>query len=163
MNGISYTFPANCPVAALAGKTVTGGMFGKRIHNGKAFDVVNFETLIDGKPVCAIVAGKPELEAAFAAHQAEKAAEARTRAEARRIYDLTLEGQREILCIAEYNTYSEDYFPGTRKWFINQDARKALEAFDAAHPEIVAAIDAARKAKDEADYEALSDFVKCGS
>ena len=160
---ITYTFPADCPIAALAGQTATGGVIRKLPIDRKLTDVVVFETQFGGKNIIARIAGKPELEAALAAKEIEQAAKEAERQAAQKAFEAAPEGQREVLRIAEYNSYSENHYPGSRAWMINQAARKALEAFDAAHPEIADAINVARDAKANADYDALSYFVKCGS
>ena len=64
---------------------------------------------------------------------------------------------------AEYNAYSPDHFPGSAKWNRWNQAVKALEAFDAAHPELVAELKSEAEADRKAKYDALSDFVKNGS
>lgn len=77
MSKITYTFPADCPIPELRGVTATGGTFcrldGK--WDGEP-DAVRFETRIKGNGVVARIAGKPELEAALAAHNAAKQAKA---------------------------------------------------------------------------------------
>lgn len=163
-SSVTYTFSASAP-AALAGKTFSNGVFCRRPINGKPIDVVDFgpQSCLAGQHLVCIIAGKPELEVAFAAHRAEEAAKIEKTLAERKAYEQTLEGQREVLATAEYNSYSEDNFPGSQAWMINKRAADALAAFDIYHPEILAAIKAARKAKQAADYEALSDFVKMGS
>lgn len=52
----------------------------------------------------------------------------------------TLEGQREALASADYNTYSPENFPGSKRYNEHIVAEKALKAFDIAHPEIKAAL-----------------------
>lgn len=59
----------------------------------------------------------------------------------------TLEGQREVLASADYNTYSPDDFPGSKRYNEHQKAEKALREFDAAHPEIKAALQAKKDAE----------------
>ena len=152
MSGITYTFPMDCPVAELRGVTVTGGRPG--MFRGS--EVVNFTTEVAGRPVTALVAGKPELEAAVAAYRnAEEEAEAAYRA--------TPRGQREALVMAEADSYSPDAFPGSRQWIENKKAADALAAFDRRHPEVKAEMDAERAAAEKARYESLSEFVKSGS
>lgn len=76
MDTITYTFPADCPVAALRGRTLTGGVFCR--IDGKAAgtpDAVRFAERVEGNNIIARIAGKPELEAALASQQA--AAQAR--------------------------------------------------------------------------------------
>ena len=67
---------------------------------------------------------------------------------------MSLHAERDALVQAESNSYSPDAFPGSRQWMINNQASKALAAFDAAHPEISAELqaksDAERKASSEA-------------
>ena len=48
-------------------------------------------------------------------------------------------------------------------WNRWNQAVKALEAFDAAHPELVAELKSEAEADRKAKYDALSDFVKNGS
>ncbi len=76
---------------------------------------------------------------------------------------MDLKVQRAELAKVEYNSYDPENFPGSKGWLKNQQARRALDAFDAAHPEILEANKAARAAKQDAEYEAMSDFVKGGS
>jgi len=65
---ISYTFPADCPVAALRSVTASGGT----PHRYRGEDVVRFTTRIDGQRVAARISDKPELQAAVAAYHAEE-------------------------------------------------------------------------------------------
>jgi len=73
---IRYTFGADAP-AALRGRTFTGGtvatLDGQR--------VIRFRERVDGKRICARIAGRPELEQAAAEYEAERAAEERARVE----------------------------------------------------------------------------------
>ena len=163
MNNISYTFPSNFPVAALAGQTVCGGSIKRWPINGVQHDVVHFTTLIGGKPVIAIIKGKPELEAIFSQHKKTQAEKEAAILAAAAEHAKTPEGQREWLVAAEYDLYSENNYPGSAKWHRWKNAAQTLKEFDAAHPEIAAAIKARFEAKAKADYEALSDFVKMGS
>ena len=75
MNKITYTFSTDCKIAQLRGMTVTGGEFcradGKWQHEP---DAVRFAERIDGKILIVLIAGKPELEAALAAHKRQKQA-----------------------------------------------------------------------------------------
>jgi len=162
MKNITYTFAQDCPVIELRGITANNGIFNRIMQNKKMVDVVTFKNLLDS-PVHVGIAGKPELQKLFDAKIAAEKTEDAQRLLAHEIYTKTPEGQREILEIEAENTYSENYFPGTTKWFKHQDACEALKAFDAAHPEMVARINAKRKADDAARYDALSDFVKNGS
>jgi len=155
---ITYTFPLDCKIPHLRGVTARGGIIGRQIINGRAVDVVRFAP-INGELVSAIIAGKPELEAALAAHHAEDAARQR----AQEAHEQTLEGQREKLAREEHDTYSPDHYPGSPAWMKNRKAADALKEFDKAHPEIVAAVNVARAAKRQANYDALSEFVKLGS
>lgn len=86
---ITYTFPEDCPLAALAGVTVSGGKIQNIIVNTVLTEVVVFETKVNGKSVTAKVAGKPELEAAVAAI---KAADAKAKADARTVLELAVPG-----------------------------------------------------------------------
>lgn len=71
--------------------------------------------------------------------------------------------QRSGLAKAEADSYSPEYFPGSREWMANRRAKNALDAFDIAHPEIIEALRAERDAAQKRQYEGLSDFVKAGS
>lgn len=124
MNTISYTFPIDFQVAELRGVTATGGV--PSSHKGEP--TVVFQD-VNGQMVVCKIAGKPGLAEAVAAY---REAEAKAAAE----YASSLKGQREALVQAEYNTYSPDAFPGSKRWLANKAARDALAAFDAAHPEI---------------------------
>lgn len=76
---------------------------------------------------------------------------------------MELTAQRAELAKAEYNSYDPDNFPGSKGWMKNKQARQALAAFDAAHPEILEVNKSAKIAREQAEYEALSDFAKGGS
>ena len=68
---ITYTFTKDCKIPQLRGVTATGGQFCR--IDGKfdgVPDAVRFEIKVAGQPVMAAIAGKPELEAALAAHLA---------------------------------------------------------------------------------------------
>lgn len=58
MTNITYTFPLDCPIASLRGKTFTRGV----VVELKGKRLVRFAERCDGNEVCAIIAGKPELE-----------------------------------------------------------------------------------------------------
>ena len=70
---------------------------------------------------------------------------------------------RASLAQAVSRAYSPSSFPGSRAWLICNKAEKALDAFDAANPEVLAEMKAAKKAADEARWAGQSDFVKNGS
>ena len=76
---------------------------------------------------------------------------------------MDLKAQRAELAKAEYNSYDPENFPGSKGWLKNKQARRALDEFDSAHPEIIAANKADREKKEEAAYEGMSDFAKWGS
>ena len=64
-----------------------------------------------------------------------------------------LTAARTNLAEIAYDLYSPENFPGSTAWRKCNVAEKALEAFDAAHPEIIAEIKAARQAKAAATAE----------
>ena len=64
-----------------------------------------------------------------------------------------LKNQRNALAEKAYNLYSPSSFPGSKEWRAQQEAQRALDAFDAEHPEIVAQIKAERAAADKAAAE----------
>ena len=70
---------------------------------------------------------------------------------------------RAALAQAVSRAYSPSSFPGSRAWMICNRAEKALDAFDAANPDVIAEMKAAKKAADEARWAAQSDFAKNGS
>lgn len=70
MTKITYTFTADCAAVELRSVTVKGGEFVRRDGKAGTPDCVKFATTVNGRKVVAIIAGKPELEAALAAHQA---------------------------------------------------------------------------------------------
>jgi len=75
MQNITYTFSQNCPIQELRGITVTCGVFCRADGRwNETPDAVRFAERIAGRDVIAKIAGKPELEAALAAHLAEKLA-----------------------------------------------------------------------------------------
>ena len=162
---ITYTFPEDFRVAALRGVTATGGEFCNAQGRWQEADnAVRFAApKIDGKNIVALCAGKPELETMLAAHLPEKSEAAAKKAADEAAFSATPRGQRKALVIAEYNAYSPDHFPGSAKWNRWNQAVKALEAFDAAHPELVAELKSEAEADRKAKYDALSDFVKNGS
>lgn len=163
MENVSYTFPADCPIKAVAGRTFTRGKMVRYPVNKKIELMIQFPALIEGKPLYVRIAGKPELEALLAQHEKAEGARAEAARLAQIEYEKTPWGMRAKLALEESNTYSENHYPGSRAWHINNDAALALRAFDAAHPEMVAQIKAGRIAKMNTDYDALSDFVKMGS
>jgi hypothetical protein len=72
---ITYTFPADCKIPQLRGRTFTVGEFCYIDSAGNQDpDAVRFAERVDGKAVVARIKGKPELEAALAASLAAKAA-----------------------------------------------------------------------------------------
>jgi len=75
----------------------------------------------------------------------------------------TLRQHREALAKQEYNSYDPEHFPGSRAWLANKKAANDLKAFDLAHPEVVASINAERIERQKAEYKGLSDFAKQGS
>jgi hypothetical protein len=67
---ITYTFPLDCKIAKLRGITVSGGEFCRIDGTWQGTpDAVRFVESIEGKTIMASITGKPELEAALAAHQ----------------------------------------------------------------------------------------------
>lgn len=76
MDGITYTFAADCGLKELAGKTVQGGRFDEMQIAGRNEIIVRFTTRIAGKAVIAKIAGKPELEALYQEHCAAQARKA---------------------------------------------------------------------------------------
>ena len=163
--GITYTFPSDFKVAALRGITATGGeLCNSRGRWMEQEDAVRFVApKLDGKTLVVLCAGKPALETILAAHLAEKVETAARKAAAESAHAATPRGQREALVTAEYNRYSPDHFPGSAKWNAWNRAVKDLEAFDAAHPDLVAELAAEKAARRQAEYDSLSDFVKHGS
>lgn len=162
-NGITYTFSATCPVPEIAGKTFYGGKLTRRLVNRRSVDVIEFAGTGCGKNVMVMVAGKPELEAQVAEIKKAQAERDADLLRAQAAYEQTPRGAREKLATEEYNTYSANHYPGSKAWFRNSEAAKALREFDSAHPELIAELTAERNAKAKADYDALSDFAKAGS
>ena len=158
---ITYTIPATFPARPkLAGKTLTGGRPAKGPNGERA---VSFPAQQGCDAVTLGTASRPDLAAQAAECIAADKLAAEAREAAQLAFERSPEGQRELLARECENTYSPEHYPGSRAWQKNKVATDALRAFDDAHPEIVAAINAARAAKHAADYEALSDFVKNGS
>jgi len=56
-----------------------------------------------------------------------------------------LKAERKALVRAEIDSYSPEYFPGSAKWRENKRCKNAVDAFDSAHPEVLAAIKAEPK------------------
>jgi len=167
MQNIKFTFPADFQIAEHRGVAIDGGRVIRTAPPGSkiAEDFVSFPHYkIGGKALWVRVAGKPEIQAQIAENEkieearftAALAAEALERQENPR-------AMRAFLAAQEENTYSENHFPGSRKWFENKDAADALRHFDNAHPELKAALDTERRNEANARYDALSDFVKMGS
>ena len=63
---------------------------------------------------------------------------------------MDLRSERKRLGNAVSNSYSPTSFPGSAAWRVNFEARQALDSFDAAHPEIIAEINAEIKAARQA-------------
>lgn len=72
---ISYTFPSSCPVAALRGMLLEGGVPSRQVVGGKTVATVSFATLVQGKTVHARIDDKPALKAAHESYIAAQAAE----------------------------------------------------------------------------------------
>ena len=74
-SNITYTFPANCAVVQLRGKTFTGGELCRTDGKWQAEpDAVKFSERGDGRDVIAGIFGRPELEILLAEHNARIAA-----------------------------------------------------------------------------------------
>ncbi len=71
--------------------------------------------------------------------------------------------RRAALVIKERDTYSPENFPGSSRWLENKKWADQIAEIDRDHPEISEKLNADRKARDKAKYDALSDFVKMGS
>lgn len=135
---ITYTFPASCPVLALRGVTVTGGVFDTQLVERKLVDVVKFATKVDGKAVIARVAGKPELEAALAAHKADIA---KVAADKRAALEAAVPGlgkyetayRKWLIACAAYDRASERGYP-VREGAAMKAADEALQAVFAQNP-----------------------------
>jgi len=69
---------------------------------------------------------------------------------------LTLEGQREELKDAEYNSYSEENLPGSKAWQIHNKAAITLKTFDAEHPETIAALTVKKEATRKEDLKDIN-------
>lgn len=115
---ISYTFPNTDAVPApIRSKTFTGGKLENHLLGGKLVEVFAFKEKINGQPVAARVAGKPELEAAAAEI---KAAAAKAKTEARAALEAAVPGLTEYELVmkkwskaqAEYDKASEYGYPG---------------------------------------------------
>lgn len=63
-----------------------------------------------------------------------------------------LKAERRDLVAAELNTYGPDDFPGSRRWQAHHRAELAVKDFDAAHPEVLAAIKAERAGAPPPEY-----------
>lgn len=163
---ITYTFPAAHKIAELAGKTFTGGTVCHRKINKNdktATKLIDFHAEIFGKNLLVIVAGKPEIEAQLTEIKKQDDARFAAQMAAQAEYEKTPRGYRAKLSAECENTYSENHYPGTNKWFAHKDACDALKKFDAEHADLAAQIDAEWAAREAARYDALSDFVKMGS
>lgn len=130
---ISYTFANSDAVPApLRGKTLTGGKLENHLLGGKLVEVFSFKEKINGQPVAARVAGKPELEAAASEI---KAAAAKAKADARQALETAVPGlpqyedamKKWSKAQAEYDKASEYGYPG-----------KAAAAASAADDELTA-------------------------
>ena len=159
---ITYTFPADFQIPALRNLVAIDGELTTVVVGGRRVDAVAFSNRIGGKQLIATVAGKPELEAAVAAIRQERTERQQAAELAAADLAKTPAGQRAALVRAAYNSYSPDHFPGSAKWLENKRHEDALAAFDAAHPELAAAAEEARKATQQARFDALSDFARMG-
>lgn len=136
MSKITYTFPQSSPIADLRGKTFANGTFCR--IDGKwqgEPDAVNFgEHTIGGKLVMlkAKITGKPELEAALAAHNAVKAAiEARLAAIGWPVYQVAQ--RKAINARGAYDAASERGYP-VREAAAMRVADEALDAIARQYP-----------------------------
>ena len=75
-----------------------------------------------------------------------------------------LRATRRALVDAEEGSYSPEHFPGSKAWMANKRAANAVDAFDASHPEIKAALKTEREARalaaqpaEDADSQRLFD------
>lgn len=134
MSTLTYTFPTDFPTAELRGVTVTGGEFCRLDGQWMAGepDAVRFATKVNGKAIGARIAGKPELEAALAAHQAAQAAKAAC------LRALGWDEYREALraagnAEARYDAASEHGYPVREAERLRQ-AQDALSALSARSP-----------------------------
>ncbi len=125
-------------VATLAGKAI-GSSYGKTSPIKCPIGLVT-HLVGEGDTMCGLLA-------------AEGAAIDAALATARKAYLATPEGQRAELVAAQGDTGA---FPGSRAWLRAEAARKALAAFDLAHPEVLAAAIAAHEAS------IATDGVGCG-
>jgi hypothetical protein len=66
---------------------------------------------------------------------------------------MKLTDMRRELVDAERYSYDPSYFPGSNGWRVNQAARAALAAFDAAYPEVAAE---AAAVKDQANQARIA-------
>lgn len=133
MNKITYTFGADCKVPQLRGVTVSGGVF--CTANGKwqePIDAVRFDTVIDGRRVTAMIAGKPELEQALADHLAVEAAKAATLASIGWPQYQAVQS-RAVNARYAYDEASEHGYP-VKAARAMQDADDALDAARAQYP-----------------------------
>lgn len=144
-NLITYTFPADCPVTALRGKTFTVRRISRRAVNGKATEVAEFVEKFEGRDLAAIVAGKPELEAAVATYRAAEAAE---RQAARDALEAAAPGVHRLIELFERASndaerhheqfeamMADEHNDGINPpRAINQDWRSEYEAARAEHP-----------------------------
>jgi hypothetical protein len=135
---INYTFPADCPVAALRGVTCTGGVFARHVIDRRPVDVVAFATKVAGKQVVARIAGKPELEAAFATHNAaialardEKRAALESAVPGLAAYEAAMRAYTNAA--AAYDMAAERGYPA-REAAAASAAHTALEAVHAQYP-----------------------------
>lgn len=145
-DGILTATPVKGPVGTLAldGARISG-IDSKIAAAIKASgqDPTDWYSLKSGMKTMALPpATRAVVEQAIATRAAAIAAKKQAAEAAAASFDATLEGQRAKLVRAEYNSYSPEHFPGSRPWLRHQQDEKALQAFDAAHPEIAAKIQA---------------------
>ena len=67
----------------------------------------------------------------------------------------TTEARQELADNLKYG-YERGAYPGSKDWNSNQALETALADFDLAHPEIKAAIDAAKAAKADLSWEKMN-------
>ena len=155
MNKITYTFQRDCKVAALAGKTFTGGEFCRTDGKWQGEpDAVRFAEKVDGKTVMARIAGKPELEAALAASKAEKAAVA-NRLAAIGWPQYKVAQRAAYNARAAYDRASERGYPA-REAAAMRAAHEALDAARAQYP-------LAETYANAESYSLASNYVKAGA
>jgi hypothetical protein len=104
---ITYTFPVDFPLPAVAGKTFSGGVPGYHVIDKKQEKVVRFETKLDGRDVVVKLEGKPDLQVLVDDYQAQIDLDKKTKQEQ---LNLAVPGIHELKVAQDAYIYDRDRY-----------------------------------------------------